>query len=163
VGDIVVIKENGKESTVVLPKIEYPKPADELLTATVKDLTYTITCAMPTISREAQLEKELRSKLTSSELNSYEDVRNVLADAYIGELAKHITHVSVGGTEIDVGTLGFANAYSVIERLPATAIKGVVTYMESIQKYLSTLRTFTDNTTSERVEVTVDAAFFATK
>lgn len=167
VGDTVTVKVENRELKVWLTKVSFDKPTDEILATEVTDSGFTIKCTLPTISREAQLEKELRSKLTSSELSSYEDVRNVLADAYIGELAKHITCVKVGETEINVGVLNFSDAYNVIERLPATAVRGVVTYMENVQKYLATLRMFPalvdPSANAETVEITVDAAFFATK
>lgn len=176
VGNDVIVHEETKEITVKLPDTKFPKAVDSLYTTSITAEEFNIDCRMPTIAREAQLEQENRSKIANSDIKSYDDVRNVLANAYIGELVKHIDTISFGTSKIYVGNLNFSDAYAVIEKIPSSVLRSVITYMESIQKYLVALKTFKglDTTTmalkdipstTETVdtEITLDAAFFTSK
>lgn len=119
---------------------------------------------VPTIAREAQLEKELRTNLAKGSVESYEDVRNILADAYIGELAKYICKVNIGEQTINLDQLDFKSAYKVVEALPVALVKQVVGYLELTQQIIGKWATFpTVVDPTNTVEITVDAAFFAGK
>lgn len=120
----------------------------------------------PTIGREVQLERELRSNLVKSTIENYDDVRNMLADAYVGELAKYITYVAVGDNKTDVTTLDFKQAYKVVEGLPATLVRKAIGYLEATQQVIATWLTFPvidKDSDLKEAEITIDATFFAGK
>lgn len=122
---------------------------------------------VPSIAREVQLENELRSKLSSSNIESYEDIRNVLADAYIGELAKYTHSIKIGEKVLGVGNLGFKQVYSIVETLPTQLVKQAINFLEDVQRALTSMATYKvlnfGLISDQHVEITLDAAFFAGK
>jgi hypothetical protein len=171
VGNIVKVQDGDVNYTVDLNNIDYKSKfthsSDLFNQHEFKTDKFSVICQAPTILREVQLEKEVRIKLDSSKMETYEDVRNVLSDAYIGELAKHLSAVQVvdhGG--INLTNVDFKTIYSVVEKLPTQLIKDVITYMEQIQQYvvsLTTIKGKDDSGTEIDVEITIDAAFFTGK
>lgn len=136
--------------------------------STVKVGPVTIQCVPPTIKTEYKLEKEMRAQIDNANIKSYEDIRNVVAEAYIGELAKHIKMVSISyDVHGDAKTWNspasiFKELYTVVEALPASVARELAKYVESIQAHITKITTF-KNVEGKEVELPIDAALFSVK
>jgi hypothetical protein len=171
IGNIVKVQDADINYVVDLNSVDYKTKfvhsSDLFDEHTFKTDKFSVVCKAPTILRELQLEKEVRTKLDSSKMETYEDVRNVLSDAYIGELAKHLSSLQViDHGEIELANADFKTVYSVVEKLPAQLVKDIIAYMEQLQQYvvsLTTVKGKDNNNTEVDVEITIDAAFFTGK
>lgn len=170
-GNLVKVEVDNVIETVDLsaydPKEKFTVNPELLKGKELEQNGIKVSLQIPTIYCEVQLETQLRAKLTKSNIESYDDVRNVLADAYVGELAKYITNVVVNGQGFMFDSTNFSNAYKVVEVLPTTLVRQAISYMEDVQRELTRFTTFSvvniGLKTEQTVELSLDAAFFAGK
>lgn len=168
-GNIVTIDTDGGKFKVDLSQVDpvtkFAVPDTFTKPVEVKHGVFSLTLTVPSINREARLEKELRSKLGKTVIESYDDVRNVIADAYIGEIAKYTTKLVVDTRHQELSQLSFKQVYEIVESLPAPLVRQAVAYLEQVQAELVKMTTF--NGVGDQgnldVQITLDAAFFAGK
>jgi len=127
---------------------------------------YTVVCGMPTIKVENLLEKELH-KNVNVEVNSPEELRQLIGDAFINEITKYIKSLTVNSEVIDFTALDFKSRILLVSKLPTTLINGVLKYMEScklltdsVMKFPITVYNNSDSNVSIVKEIPFDASFF---
>lgn len=95
-----------------------------------------ILCGYPTISTEYELEKELRSKLTTT--MSVEDARNAIGVVFTNELVKYIKQVTIIKKDVkivlDMSTYTFDNRITILEEIGNKATSQILDYIEKVNK-----------------------------
>lgn len=120
-----------------------------------------VTCSIPTIQTENKLEKELH-KNTKLEINTPEELRNVVGETFINELVKFISQVSIEDKVVDLLALPFKTRIGIVEGLPTNLINKVIKYIEKYRdstKDLLTVKVPTDNGILVK-DIPQDASFF---
>jgi hypothetical protein len=93
----------------------------------------TLTYRIPLLKAEEQLSKEI-NKTTDINISTPEELRKVIGDAFIQEIATTIETVRVGDSVLDLQQISFANRIKTVEALPATAIQEVIKFIEQYKK-----------------------------
>lgn len=88
-----------------------------------------VKCNLPTLLCENKLEKELH-KNVKIEVESPEELRNIIGETFVNEVAKFISNVKVSDQSIDLTAIDFKNRIKVVEQLPTTLINKVIKYIE---------------------------------
>jgi hypothetical protein len=120
-----------------------------------------VTCSVPTIQTENKLEKELH-KNTKLEINTPEELRNVVGETFINELVKFISQISIEDKVVDLLALPFKTRIGIVEGLPTNLINKVIKYIERYRegtRDLLTVKISTDNGVFVK-DIPQDASFF---
>jgi hypothetical protein len=120
-----------------------------------------VTCSVPTIQTENKLEKELH-KNAKLEINTPEELRNVVGETFINELVKFISQISIEDKVVDLLALPFKTRIGIVEGLPTNLINKVIKYIERYRegtKDLLTIKISTDNGVLVK-DIPQDASFF---
>ena len=122
----------------------------------------TITCGIPSLATENKLESELHKNI-SIDLESENEVSNVISEAFINEVAKFVTSVNINGEEINFLQLSFTERVKIIENLPVTLTSFILKYIEKYKKAIDPLLTYTfvtDKNDTLSKDITLDPTFF---
>ena len=125
--------------------------------------SFTVKVGAPTLFEQFLLEKQIREKNTQdSTLNES------IGEAFIGEVSKFIKEISINinGNEQDIKykDMSFSKRYVVLEKLPATVVRGLVGYLESVAEVQRSVTRFTGidpEGNARELDITVDASLFA--
>jgi hypothetical protein len=120
---------------------------------TTKD-KYTLTYCIPTLKSEQQLNDELYKKL-EIDIKNVDELRKIIGDAFINEIAKTLQTIEVDGNKFDFSSNTFKNRVKIIETLPASIIQEVITYIEKYKGIIDSCLTV-DGTL-----LTVDGSLFS--
>jgi hypothetical protein len=122
---------------------------------TVTDNTISLTIGTPTLDTELRLNEEVyKDYKTNTETNT--ELKQLLADFFIYELAKYISSMSVAsGTVVNFSDLTFKDRVELIQTLPVTLIQHVIDYVEK-QKTLIDAPFLVDG-----MYLAIDSSFFA--
>jgi hypothetical protein len=118
-----------------------------------------IVCNLPTLQTENKLEQELH-KNVKIEVESTDELREIVGETFINELTKYINTVSVGDSSENLLNLSFKNRIKVVEQLPTALINKVLKYIENYRdtlKELTSLKIF-----DMEKDILLDASFFNT-
>jgi len=133
---------------------------------TITNNDCTIICNLPTLGAENKLEKELHKNI-KIDINTPEELRNIVGETFINEIAKFISNITIKDSTIDLLTLDFKNRIKIIENLPTSIINDVIKYIEQYRKIAKSLTTYNvtwETTLSTQVsldkEIPTDATFF---
>lgn len=115
----------------------------------------TAVCHVPSLQTENRLNKEIY-KTVKTEVENVEELRTILGDAFINEITKTIKSVAVEDQEMDLLSTDFKSRIALVETLPASLIKQVISFVE---KY----KTITEKTLeiTEKVSLPVDGSLFS--
>ncbi len=94
-----------------------------------------ITFGVPVIKTETQLNDELY-KDASLNVENQEELRKVLGETFINEIAKTIKTIKVQDKTLDLSTVTFKSRLKTVESLPAVLISSVISYIEKYRKVL---------------------------
>ena len=108
---------------------------------TFSDSVYSVSCCIPTIKTEFSLEKELRNKVEDINVQSPDEVRNMIGEMYITEIIKFISELSIKSEDEEIqipfnDQITFKNRIAIIERLPAKLIEQLIKYISQVKKEL---------------------------
>jgi hypothetical protein len=92
-----------------------------------------------------------------SDLKKKKDVElsDTVGIVYVGEIAKFLTKVTLGTTEMEVATLPIKDRISIVESLPVTFNNKILKFIESLRKEEI------DYATVDGIPVSIDARLFA--
>lgn len=114
-----------------------------------------ITYGVPLIDTEVQLEEEVY-KNVDIKIDNAEELRKVVGEAFINEIAKAVHTVSIGEKHVILSQIPFKSRLKVVESLPAAVIQDVVAYIESYKNVLTLSLTVKDYT------IPIDSTLFST-
>lgn len=110
----------------------------DISSTSFEDGYYIIECNVPTIGTEYKIEKELRNKVSNIEIQDVEELRKTVGDAFIGEVVKFISKVSVKADDntvivVDWDKFNFADRIKVVETFKTGLLKNVLDYINSVR------------------------------
>lgn len=131
----------------------------KFLPETIEHDSYSIVCDLPTIETENKLESELH-KNVKIEVQTPEELREIVGETFINELTKFISKITVGSNTLDLSSLDFKNRIKVVEQLPSNAISSVLKFIENYRQKVKELTTF--NISGLEKDLPLDATLFNT-
>lgn len=102
---------------------------------TAVDGKVSITFGAPLLEAEQQLNEELY-KNADPNVNNTEELRTVLGEAFINEIAKCLQTIVIGDKTLDLSKVTFKNRLKTIESLPASTIQAVIGYIEKYKRVI---------------------------
>lgn len=118
-----------------------------------------VVCQLPNLLTENKLESELH-KNVKIEVETTEELREIVGETFINELTKYIGSLSIGDTTENLNNLSFKNRIKIVEQLPTTIINGVLKYIENYREKIKELTQM--NFSGLEKDITLDASFFNT-
>jgi len=118
-----------------------------------------VICNIPTLLTENKLEQELHKNI-KIEVESTDELREIVGETFINELTKYINSVSVGDSSENLLNLSFKARIKVVEQLPTSLINKVLKYIENYRNALKELTTI--NLFGVEKDIPLDASFFNT-
>lgn len=160
--EFIVELENGEKKTVDLQSHK-KKLLEASIKAKIQEIdsytedTITIDYGIPSISTDEKLNKEIYSKEKfNTNLEKQEDLRNIIGDLFINELAKCIKTLKIGEKELDFSTVSFGENIKIVEKLPASVISVAINFVEKYKKLIKDALTVEKDTT-----IPVDGSIFS--
>lgn len=114
-----------------------------------------LTFGVPSVKTETQLNEELYKNVDIN-VQTPEELRKILGDAFINEIAKAIKTIEVSGKSIDLSSVNFKSRLKTVEALPASSIQKVIEYIEKHKKAIED-----SLIVSEGVSVPIDGSLFS--
>lgn len=114
-----------------------------------------LTVGVPSIKTETQLNEELY-KNVSIDVQTPEELRKILGDAFINEIAKAIKVIEISDKSMDLSSVNFKSRLKTVESLPASSIQKVIEYIEQHKKVVEDCLVV-----SEGVSVPIDGSLFS--
>lgn len=174
IGSMIDIEVKTKQDTSVKVSLDASRILDIAL-ETLQDLPpqefednyFKIECSLPTIGAEFRFEKELRNRSKSIEIENIEELRQTVGDAFIGEIVKYISNVSVKSESdevipIDWKKFSFTERIKVIETFKTGLLKEIIGYINNVQKQVDKIELVSFEFGGEHYErrMTIDGNFF---
>lgn len=123
----------------------------------IKNNNCEITVALPTLSIENKLEKELY-KNVKLEITTPNELRETIGETFINELTKYILSIKIDENVIDLNQHNFKTRIKLVEQLPTSCINGVLKYIENYKTLLKPLITHSKDGIEK--DIPQDATFF---
>lgn len=95
--------------------------------------TLTVTYAIPTLGIDLRLNEELY-KDQSVDISTPDQLRKIIGEAFINEIAKTITAVKTKDSTLDFSSMNFKQRLKIVEKLPAQFTQQVVKFIENYKK-----------------------------
>jgi uncharacterized membrane-anchored protein YjiN (DUF445 family) len=102
---------------------------------TFTNSSISVSYGIPTLQVEKQLNDEIY-KGQDINIQTEDDLRKVLGETFINEIAKTLQAVTVNETVLYLDSLTFAERLKVIENIPASITNNIVEYIENYKKIL---------------------------
>lgn len=123
--------------------------------------------ALPTISEEYNLEKELRNN-SKSTIENNDDVKDTIGNIFSSELSKYIKQLSIKNeetneiVEIDLKELNFKSRIKIVESLPSKLINMILKKIASINKQVEEVFIIKANIDGEEIvqKMRINSSFF---
>ena len=115
-----------------------------------------VICEIPSIKTDSQLNKEMYKNL-DIDVDNPDDLRKILGESFINEIAKSIRSVSIQNTSIDFSSSSFEDRLKTVGSLPAVAINSVIDYIEDYKKIVDGCLTV------DGQQITVDGSLFSVR
>jgi hypothetical protein len=116
-----------------------------------------VICQLPSLGTENKLEQELHKNI-KIEVESTEELREIIGETFINELTKYIEILSVGDSTENLLNLSFKNRVKLVEQLPTTLINKVLKYIEGYREKIKELTTLSFSELEK--DISLDASFF---
>lgn len=132
----------------------------------LEDDYYRVTCGIPTIGQEYKVEKDMRPVMNDIEIDTPQELRDTIGDAFIGELIKYIKNVEVNDGEkmVPVNWQGFdtPDRIKVIETFKTHLLKKILDYINKIREEIDKVELVNFNWQGKPYSqrLTIDASFF---
>lgn len=130
-----------------------------LKTQTVVDILnpeLVITYGISNLYVEDQVINEFYNKFTINEIKDEDELRKVLGEAFINEIAKSLKSISINGQTLDLNTVSFVSRLQTTEELPAAKINPIIQYIESYRKLIDGSLTI-----EEGIVLPIDGSLFS--
>jgi hypothetical protein len=151
IGSSIEIKVNvpdpeNEEKTISQPVainlMEVYENAKKVLTEikpeTIEDNSFQIVCNVPTIQTEFALESQLRPKNEDIDVNTTSELRNIIGEAFIDEIVKYVSSVSVKVEEefvpVSWEEFSFKDRIRIVETFGSELLSKIVKYIGTIKK-----------------------------
>ena len=121
-----------------------------------------VTCNIPSLATEDRLENEIHKNVTL-DLNSEKEVSKIISEAFVNEIAKFVTSISISGTDVSLLQLSFIERIKIIESLPVNITGSILKYIEKYKKAIEPLLSYTfvtDKNVAFNKDITLDPTFF---
>ena len=109
--------------------------SDKFAPKTIVNDQITLKVAVPSIKTDTQLNDEIY-KNVSVNVEDIEQLRKVIGEAFVNEIAKTINSVSIGEKTLDFSSVTFKSRLKTVESLPASLIQKVIEYIENYKKII---------------------------
>lgn len=109
---------------------------------------------VPLLNTESLLNDEIYRNLVV-DVNDAEQLRKVLGEAFINEIAKSIKSITIDDKTLDFSTVTFKSRLKTIESLPALLVQKVIEYIEKYKKIIDNCMTV------EGYTIPVDSSLFS--
>lgn len=115
-----------------------------------------VSFSIPSIAVEAQLNEELHKDVNIN-VDDIDQLRRVLGEAFINEIAKTVNSVSIEDKTLDFSGVTFKSRLKTIESLPASLIQSVIEYIEKYKKVVD------EALTVEGYTIPIDGSLFTVR
>jgi len=134
------------------------------------DGSYKLDCSIPTIGTEYTLEMELREHSDISGIDTPDELRKTIGDAFINEIVKYINVLTIKTDDnivtINLNDVSFRNRIAMIEKIPSKLIDKVIKYISDVKEELSNVTVLNlsyekdGKTKKVKERLTIDGSFF---
>lgn len=137
------VEYEGKTITVDFKKVtaklrdQIKANKDKFATVSVTEGDLTMQIGIPFIQTDLQLNEEIYKDIDIDVQNT-EQLRKIIGEAFINEIAKSIYSVSTKEKVIDLSNRSFKQRLALVESLPASLIQKVINYVEQYKKVVET-------------------------
>ena len=106
------------------------------LPQTISNEKMSVIVDVPELTTETQLNDEIYKNL-DLDVDSPEQLRSFIGDAFVYEIAKHLKHIEIkdANQSLDLSSVSFDERVKIVQTLPASLIQDVVAYIEK-QKHI---------------------------
>lgn len=163
-GSTYVVEQDGIEYKIDLSS--FKDRVKEIIlpeTTTYSFNNIDIKVGPPTLNEQYQLEKQIREKRTEDST-----INESIGEAFMGEVSKFVKEIfiNVDGKlqDINYSQLTFYKKYQILEKLPATTVKGIITYLENvaeIQRKITRYQGTDINGNTREIDITIDVNMFS--
>lgn len=135
------VEHEGKTITVDFKKVatklkeQVKSNKDKFSVSSATDGNITVAFGIPLLETEIQLNEELY-KDTEIDVQNTEQLRKIIGEAFINELAKSVHSVTSKDKVIVLGNRPFKQRLKLVESLPASLIQKVIAYIEQYKKII---------------------------
>lgn len=157
---VMKVKEDDKEIVVNFQQIkekltqQLTDNAQLLAPSSATEGKITATFGVTLIDTETQLNEELYKNVTPN-VDDAEELRKVLGEAFINEIAKSIQSLTIEDKVLNFSAISFKSRLKAVESLPASLIQKVIEYIEKYKKIID------DSLTVDGYSVTIDGTLFS--
>ena len=157
----VTVTQNEKTTTIDL--VEIKNKLNKSITdnsALLEDKTFEtaqikLTVGVPSVKTETQLNEEFYKNVDIN-VQTQEELRKILGEAFINEIAKAIKTIEIADKTMDLSSVNFKTRLKTVESLPASSIQKVIEYIEQHKKAIEDCLVV-----SEGVSVPIDGSLFS--
>lgn len=144
--DFIKVKNNLVESI--------KRNANLTIDQTLTENGIEVTVGIPTLDVEGQLIEEIYKDFVVN-TDDPDDIRKMLGEAFINEIAKTFKQIKIQDKTLDLSTISFKSRIQTIETLPASLVQQVVKYLEDYKKIIDDALTF------EGYTIPIDGSLFS--
>lgn len=133
---------------------------------TIEDDYYRIICGIPTIGNEYKVEKDLRPVMNNIEIDTPQELRETIGDAFVGEIIKYVKGVEIKTEDnlVPVNWNNFATGdrIKIIETFKSSFLKRILDYVNQIRQEIDKIELINFNWQGKPYSrrLTIDAGFF---
>jgi hypothetical protein len=115
------------------------KTLSDIAPFTTEDAYYRVECMVPTVGVEYKLERELRNKVTSIQIENVDELRKTVGEAFIGEIVKYVRNVWIKSEDdtlipLDWKSFNFADRIKIAETFKSILLREVLNYINGVRK-----------------------------
>jgi len=127
---------------------------------------YEVTCSVPTIKTEYDMESELRQNNEKIDVNNINELRETIGNVFINEICKFVNKVVINlnneQTIINMNELTFEQRIKIVENLPKKITENIIKYVNNVKENLNKVTLFEFNIKGKKYEerLEVDGSFF---
>jgi hypothetical protein len=151
--DGVALEVNFRAISNKLKQLSRQNP-ELFLDSSATEGQLSITFGIPLLDTDTQLSEEIY-KNVNPDIENTDELRKILGESFVNEIAKYIKTVSVGEKALTLSTLTFKNRLKMVETLPASIIQKVIDYIEKYKKATE------ECLTVEGTVITIDGSLFS--
>lgn len=156
----MTVNFEGKEKTIDFVKVKQTLSAaikenkDLFQEQEVAEEGITLKFGVPTLTTESQLNEEIYKDL-EVDVNNPDEVRKMLGEAFVNEIAKTFKEIKIQEKTLVLSTVSFKTRLQTIESLPAALIQKVVNYIEKYKQIVDNSLIF------EEYVIPIDGSLFS--
>lgn len=121
---------------------------------TIASEDISLTVGIPSLQTELQVDEEIY-KTIKFDSEDQEQVRKLLGEAFVIELAKAVKTVKINEQHLNLSTLSFVDRQKIVEKLPALVIQEVIEYVENYKNTINKCLVY------DGYNLTVDGSMFS--